>query len=80
MALGRVQYNVAYKHHSFGHLASQCEVLNPRFVSTYTEESMMATGTRLYKALCNGPYEHVVQRQVLSKYVTALELLLSGVL
>ena len=66
------------KHHTFDHVSTLCDIARPKVLHTYVEESMMATGTRLYKAQ-SGPQDKV-QAQVLSRYVVAWQLLMSGVL
>ena len=74
-----MQYNVMPKHHAFDHMSSLCDIMNPKYLSTYTEESMMRTGTRIYSALANGDYPLRIQGKVLSRYVCALELQWSGI-
>jgi hypothetical protein len=79
MARGRVQWNLVSKHHAFQHYEQVIQVINPRLLATYTEESMMKTGTRLYSVLAHGQYADRIQHQVLSRYLTALELQWSGI-
>ena len=76
---GRVQYNIVHKHHAFWHIQEQLEICNPRFTSTYSEESMMKTGTLLYSDFAHGPYGQDIQQKVLKRYCTALELQWSGI-
>ncbi len=78
MGRGRVQWNIAHKHHAFWHLAEVLGVVNPRYTSTYSEESMMKTVTRLYSSYAHGPYGRKIQRRVLSRYMTALQVQWSG--
>ena len=75
---GRVQWNIVNKHHAFWHLQKTLELINPRFLSTYCEESMMKTGTQIYACLAMGMYHFKIQLKVLSRYLTALQLMWCG--
>ena len=75
MRAGSMMYNVVSKHHYFAHLGD--EVLNPRMLSTYQEESMVGTGARIFAAAAFGPCKNVVQSTVLHRWLVALQLKLS---
>jgi hypothetical protein len=71
MLHGQVRYNIVIKHHYFDHLGDMCRTINAPAVSTYTEESFVAQGGRLYNHGCFGAS---TQHSVLSKYLIALQL------
>jgi hypothetical protein len=62
----------------FDHVAHMCGTMNPKYLSSYTEESMMKTGTRVYSSMAAGPYEETIQSKFLGRYTVALELEWSG--
>ena len=75
IANGRSQWNIVHKHHAFWHLQQTLEIINPRFLSTYSEESMMKSGTLIYAAMATGLYFLKIQRKVLLRYLNALQLM-----
>ena len=50
------------------------EVINPRCVQCYAEESLVGTTTKVWQKSARGRYKKVVQRAVLAKRLTALQL------
>ena len=62
-------------HYVAAHLASQADVINPRFVQSYASESMVGQICGVYKASCSGPYQPQAQRTAMHKYCTGLKLL-----
>ena len=72
MLAGNVRYNIVQKVHMLAHLPEIArKTINPRFVSTYTEESFVGQGARLYNRVA---YHDKQQKAVLSKYLIALQL------
>lgn len=73
--LARVDaWQIKYKCHAFLHLPSQADLINPRFVQVYAEESLMGKVTRVWKACARGPYAPTVQHSVLSRIWSGLEM------
>jgi hypothetical protein len=71
MREGRIRYNVTFKCHYAYHLAAMGSTINPFRLSTYTEESYIATGARFYN---HGAFGNRTQAVVLEKYLMALQL------
>ena len=73
MLRGNVRYNLTFKHHYCQHLHAMAAAtgINPAKVSTYTEESFVATGARLYN---HNAYGTRTQSVVLAKWLNALQL------
>ena len=60
-------FNVKPKVHNMQHIPMICEVINPRFIQCYGEESLIGTTTNFWKRSMNGRYNHLVQKSVLAK-------------
>lgn len=71
MDRGNVRYNLVYKFHYLVHLGDFAASINPHRVSTYTEESFVAQGARLWN---HGAFGAKTQEAVLQKYLIALQL------
>ena len=65
-------FNVTPKTHKIQHVPMLCEVINPRCVQCYAEESLIGTVAKVYKASMSGRYEGGLQRNVLAKHVLGL--------
>ena len=74
---GELLYNVVTKFHYMAHVPDCAASLNPRILSTYTEESFVGKLASVYAALANGPYFATIQRSALLRYLTAMQLHLS---
>lgn len=72
--LAQVLWPVRPKLHYLGHLPDQANLMNPRGVRNYVEESGVGHYAHVYHSATNGPYEAVVQRTVLLKHMLALQL------
>ena len=64
---GILAFKVSPKAHRFQHLPLWSQVLNPRFVQCYSEESLIGTTTTIWAKTMNGPYHKTVQELVLLK-------------
>ena len=60
-------FNVKPKVHNMQHTPMICEVINPRFIQCYGEESLIGTTTKVWKRSMNGRYKKNVQKSVLAK-------------
>ena len=74
MCSGALLFNIMYKHHMFVHVGDAAESINPKCLQTYTEESMVGRGAKMYEAACNGPFVETIQPHVLKRYLVALHL------
>ena len=63
---------VVKMHYVVAHLASQSELINPRFVQGYRSESMVGRICEIYSHSNRGLYREVVQRVSLLKYRTGM--------
>ena len=52
---GNLFFNVVPKHHYLQHLCMMCEMINPRFMQCYKEESFVGRVTALYASCASGP-------------------------
>lgn len=71
MEAGRLRYNLVFKHHYLQHLCDTAATINPLRISTYTEESFVSQGARLYN---HGAFGANTQQAVLRKYLVAVQL------
>ena len=71
---GALLYNIVPKVHYFVHMGEIASMINPRFLRTYVEESMIGRITAIYGGSKHGPYHATVQRTTLLKYLVGLEL------
>ena len=65
-------FNVKPKAHKIQHVPMLCEIINPRCVQCYGEESLIGTTTKVYNRSMAGRYERGVQRVVLAKRLLGL--------
>ena len=72
---GRPRWKTTVKlHYVVGHLGSQADLINPRYVQGYRSESMVGQVCGIYAASDSGPHTQV-QRVTMQKYRTGLKLL-----
>ena len=78
-ALGLVKYQLMPKHHYFFHIAlrAQGRTRNPRAYQTYIDESFVGRVCSIFERSQSGPYHDTIQKTVLLKYLTALNIHLS---
>ena len=69
---GLLLWPVKPKVHTMQHVPLFCEVMNPRFLQNYIEESVVGTTTKVWKRSVAGRYQGGVQRVVLVKRVVGL--------
>lgn len=67
-------WQIKPKCHAFLHLPSQGDLINPRFVQVYAEESLMGKVVRVWRACARGPYAPTAQFSVLSRIFAGLEI------
>ena len=65
---GWVAWNTVHKHHLVAHMPSQAAFLNPKFVSTYSGETMVGHMASLAHACCNGTPPHLAPEKVLWRF------------
>ena len=75
--LGFMAWEITPKVHKSQHLPTMCQVMNPKFVSCYADESLIGTTTRVWKRSMAGRYHANVQHVVLLKRLVGLILRLS---
>ncbi|CAE7327369.1 unnamed protein product [Symbiodinium sp. CCMP2456] len=78
MQEGFLQWNITHKHHLSCHLAAQAQYLNPKFVSTYTGETMVGYMASLGHACLNGTPPHLVPEKVCWRFRLGMWLKLLG--
>ena len=66
------------KTHAMQHLPDQADLINPRCVQNYAEESLIGKTSLMWKAAVNGPWRRTVQRTVLVKYCFGRQLICAG--
>ncbi len=69
---GLLLWPVRPKVHKMQHFPLLSEVMNPRFIQNYIEESLVGTTTTVWKRSVKGRYEEHVQRVVLMKRVVGV--------
>ena len=62
-------------HFVVAHLATQAELINPRYVQGHTSESMVGEVCQFYAQSQSGPFHAKIQEVVLLKYRTGFKLL-----
>lgn len=75
---GRVAWNMTPKLHYMMHLPLQADLLNPRFVQNYREESFVGRVAAIYRSCSSGPHWATVQARALRKYLTGLQVVLGN--
>ena len=65
-------FNSIPKVHYMQHFIELCELINPRFVQVYKEESHIGTMTQIWARSARGRYRRSAQCTVLTKRVVAL--------
>ena len=71
---GQVAWGIKPKHHYLAHIPYQAQLLNPRYVRNYLDEPMIGTVTGVWKGSKFGPFRKAAQKNVLSKYLLAVQL------
>jgi hypothetical protein len=79
-ANARMEWKLIPKLHYAAELALQGRLINPRFVQTYSGESLVGRLETMYAAAANGPYHATIQQTVLRKYLVGLEIRMSDAL
>ena len=74
MQHGQCYYKVVPKLHLLGHLPQQSQLVNPRLVRCYRQESAIGKVQRIYKRSLSGPFHNTVQRNVLRKFWLGVQL------
>ncbi|CAJ1389098.1 unnamed protein product [Effrenium voratum] len=80
MEQGLLQWNVVHKHHLLAHMADQAQFLNPKYVTTYTGETMVGFMASLEHACLNGTPGHIVPEKVCWRFRLGLWFRLTGLL
>ena len=65
-------WRVTPKVHKLQHIPLYSEVLNPRHVQNYSEESLIGTTARIWKGSMDGQYQKSAQSNVLLKRTVGL--------
>ena len=75
---GELSFNVRVKVHKMQHLGAMAEIMNPAWVSCYSEESSIGTSVRVWRQSMHGRYAETVQQRVLLKRLCGLWLRLEA--
>ena len=70
---GRLEFKIVPKFHYWHELSLQARMLNPRYVQTYSGESMVGRIAQIWKRSLAGPFQNTVQRTLMRKYVLGWE-------
>ena len=65
---GFLQWNTVHKHHLVAHMGYQAAFMNPRFMSTYSGETMVGYQASLAHSCLNGSAPHLVAEKVLWRF------------
>ena len=78
--LGLMRWPIRPKMHYWYHLTLRKQFLNPRFLQTYANESMVGKTCNIYKSALSGSQNErrKVQHSVLAKYLTGLMVTFAG--
>ena len=71
---GLLAWLVKPKVHKMQHIPLMAEVINPRFVQCYADESLVGTCTKVWQKTARGRYKRTVQKAVLAKRLAALQM------
>ena len=66
---GSVRWQVVMKHHLMAHMGLRHMDLNPKFGSTYSDESMVGRMCKIVASSLDGNHHKVHQRTALTKYL-----------
>ena len=69
-----LQYSTVHKHHLSAHLAMQAEWANPKYMSTYTGETMVGLMSSLAHSCLNGTPPHLVPGKVCWRFRLGMHL------
>ena len=69
-------YQITPKVHYGMHWPEQAELINPRFVQCYGDESLIGRMTEIWESSCNGPFVNTQQKVVAFKWLTLFALTL----
>ena len=73
-----MQWNIVHKHHLAAHMPAQAAFINPKYVTTYTGETMVGFMSSLAHACLNGTPPHLVPQKVCWRFRLALWFRLIG--
>ena len=74
LAQKKVQWNTVNKFHFMAHMPSQALYFNPKYVTTYSGETMVGFMCSLGHACLNGTPPHLVSKQMTLRFRLALQL------
>ena len=78
MGQNLLQWNVVHKHHLAAHIPDQADFINPKFLSTYSGETMVGFMSSLAHACLNGTPPHLVPIKVAWRFRLSMWLRLCG--
>ena len=67
-------WQIRPKVHYAQHFVEQADLINPRVVQNYQEESLIGVVTKVWQACARGPYEKTIQKKALNRMWVGLEL------
>ena len=73
-----LQWNIVHKHHLACHMPDQADFINPKYLTTYSGETMVGFMSSLAHACLNGTPPHLVAIKVAWRFRLALWLRLQG--
>jgi hypothetical protein len=74
--VGVLAWHYTPKHHYLLHVAFMADLINPKCVQNYRDESFVGVTTTLSAANANGRWERTIQIRTLRKYLVGLQILL----
>ena len=74
LSQNKIQWNTVNKFHFMAHMPSQACFFNPKYVTTYTGETMVGFMCSLGHACLNGTPSHLVSKQMTMRFRLALQL------
>ena len=69
---GKLYFRISPKTHRLQHLPLYAEVLNPKWVQNYMEESLMGAVARVYQRAMRGVYYQDIQANILVRRTLGL--------
>ena len=67
-------FQVTFKTHLCQHLPEQARLINPRYVTVYSEESLVYVVSKICRGSSSGKYKRLFSRTILLKYLVLLAL------
>ena len=76
LSIGEMHFHISPKLHYTMHFPEQNQLVNPRLVANYGEESLMGVLSKMWGKSISGPHSKTVQRHVMLRYMVLLAIVL----